>query len=77
MTMEDERNFDLLVAELEYENRLMRARNERLARTLEGIQSETGKLKATVAHIVALSQLAFRGDVPQAGVEEHDDKAGY
>ena len=27
---EDERNLDLMVAELESENRLMRARNERL-----------------------------------------------
>ena len=34
MTMEDEHNLDLLVAELEQENRLMRARNERLERNL-------------------------------------------
>ena len=32
-----EREFDLLIADLEQENRLMRARNERLQRIIDGI----------------------------------------
>lgn len=34
---DDEINLDLLVAELEHENRLLRARNERLHRIIDGI----------------------------------------
>ena len=65
MTMEDEHNLDLLVAELEQENRLMRARNERLERTLEEVLSERDKFKAALERIIAVSQLAFRDGRPQ------------
>lgn len=34
---DQERELDLMVAELEHENRLLRARNERLQRILDGI----------------------------------------
>lgn len=33
----DEQNLDMLVAELDRENRLLRARNERLEKTLAGV----------------------------------------
>ena len=69
MTMEDERNLDLMVAELEQENRLMRARNERLERTLEETQSERDKLRSAVERILAVSNVALWNGRPQ-GVGE-------
>lgn len=65
MTMEDERNFDLMVAELEHENKLMRARNERLERTLEETQSERDKLRSAVERIIAVSNVALWDGRPQ------------
>jgi predicted RNase H-like nuclease (RuvC/YqgF family) len=62
---EDERNLDLMVAELEQENRLMRARNERLERTLEEIQSERDKLRSAVERIIAVSNVALWNGRPQ------------
>jgi len=61
----NEINFDLLVAELEQENRLMRARNGRLERTLEEIQSERDKLRAAVERIIAVSNVALWDGKPQ------------
>jgi hypothetical protein len=46
--MEDERNFDLLIAELETENRLLRARNERLEREATTIEQFKHRLAATI-----------------------------
>jgi predicted RNase H-like nuclease (RuvC/YqgF family) len=62
---EDERNLDLTVAELEQENRLMRARNERLERTLEQTESERDKLRAAVERILAVSNVALWNGSPQ------------
>jgi hypothetical protein len=69
MTMEDERNLDLLVAELETENRLMRARNERLERELNAALDENARFKVALERIITVSQLAFRDGRPQ-GVGE-------
>lgn len=81
MTMEYERNLDLMVAELEQENRLMRARNERLERGLDAALDENARFKAALERIIAISQSAFRDGRPQGtgGVrpKEHDDKASY
>jgi cell division protein FtsB len=81
MTMEDERNLDLMVAELEQENRLMRARNERLERENDQLRDENARFKVTLERIIAVSQLAFRNGRPQGtgevGSQEHDDKASY
>lgn len=78
---EDERNLDLMVAELERENRLMRARNERLERTLEEIQSDRDKLRAAVERIIAVSNVALWDGKPkrtgEVGSQEHADKASY
>jgi hypothetical protein len=65
MTMEDERNLDLLVAELETENRLMRARNERPERELNAALDENARFKVALERIIAVSQLAFRDSRPQ------------
>ena len=69
MTMEDERNLDLMVAELEQENRLMRARNERLERENEKLIDENARFKVALERIIAVSQLAFRDGRPE-GVGE-------
>jgi len=62
---EDERNLDLMVAELEQENRLMRARNERLEQELERALDETARFKVALERIIAVSKLAFRDGVPE------------
>ena len=62
---DEEREMDLTIAELEQENRLMRARNERLERTLEEIQSERDKLRSAVERILAVSNVALWNGRPQ------------
>ena len=62
---EDERNLDLLVAELGHQNKLMRAQNERLERTLEETQSERDKLRSAVERILAVSNVALWNGKPQ------------
>ena len=51
---------DLMVAELETENRMMRARNERLEKELAAAIAERDEFKTAVERIVSISQLAFR-----------------
>lgn len=81
MTMEDERNLDLMVAELEHENRLMRARNERLERELTAATAQRDGFKEALERILAVSKLALWDGRPQGvgevGPKEHDDKASY
>lgn len=62
---EDERNLDLMVAELETENKMMRARNERLQQELDRALDETARFKVALERIVAVSKLAFRDGVPE------------
>lgn len=62
---EDERNLDLMVAELESENRMMRARNERLQRELDQALDDNARFKVTLERIIAVSKLAFRDGVPE------------
>ena len=75
---EDERNLDLTVAELEQENRLMRARNERLERTLEQTESERDKLRSAVERILAVSNVALWNGRPQGtgevGTPKHNQE---
>lgn len=50
----DEIKLDMLVAELDYENRLLRARNERLEKENESLVRQVADLKAMVdAHNLA------------------------
>jgi hypothetical protein len=62
---EDERNLDLMVGELEQENRLMRARNERLQQELDRALDDNARFKVTLERIIAVSKLAFRDGVPE------------
>lgn len=71
---EDERNLDLMVAELEQENRLMRARNERLQHELDRALDDNARFKVTLERIIAVSKLAFRDGVPE-GVGQVGTKA--
>jgi hypothetical protein len=57
---EVERELDLMVAELELENRMMRARNERLEEELAATTAERDAIKEALERIIAISQLAFR-----------------
>lgn len=62
---EQERELDLLVAELEQENRLMRARNERLETELSRALDENARFKVALERIIAVSMLAFRDGEPE------------
>ena len=57
---ETERELDLMVGELELENKLMRARNERLERELTIAIAERDEFKTAVERVISVSQLAFR-----------------
>ena len=77
---EDERNLDLMVAELEQENRLMRARNERLQQELDRALDDNARFKVTLERIIAVSKLAFRDGVPErvgeVGAQEQGARVG-
>ena len=77
---DDERNLDLMVAELESENRLMRARNERLQRELDQALDDNARFKVTLERIIAVSKLAFRDGVPErvgeVGAQAQDANIG-
>ena len=57
---ESERELDLMVAELERENRLMKAQNERLERELAIAVADRDEFKKAVERVISVSQLAFR-----------------
>jgi hypothetical protein len=75
---DDERNLDLMVAELESENRLMRARNERLQQELDRALDDNARFKVTLERIIAVSKLAFRDSVPErvgeVGTQAHRER---
>jgi hypothetical protein len=77
---DDERNLDLMVAELESENRLMRARNERLQRELDQALDDNARFKVSLERIIAVSKLAFRDGVPErvgeVGAQAQDANTG-
>lgn len=56
---DDERELDLMVAELERDNRLMKAKNERLERELDTVRTERDGLKEAVERILAVSRMAL------------------
>jgi predicted nucleic acid-binding Zn-ribbon protein len=49
---------DLMVAELETENRMIRARNERLEKELAAVTTERDAIKDAMERILAISKLA-------------------
>jgi hypothetical protein len=56
---------DLMVAELETENRMMRARNERLETELAAATAERDAIKDAMERILAISKLAVWNSKPQ------------
>ena len=62
---ETERELDLMVAELESENRLMRARNERLEKELAIATTERDRFKEALERILAVSRVAIWNGQPQ------------
>lgn len=66
---EEERELDLMVAELEVENKMMRARNERLEQELERANAERLQFKAALERIMSVSRVALWDGRPQ-GVKE-------
>ena len=72
---EDERNLDLMVAELEQENRFMRERNERLQQELNLAAAERDQLKLTLERILTVSRMAVWGGVPERVGEVGETKS--
>jgi hypothetical protein len=66
---ENERELDLMIAELETENRMMRARNERLEKELNAVQADRDGLQDALARILEVSRVALWDSVPE-GVSE-------
>ena len=62
---EQERELDLMVAELETENRLMRARNERLEKELDTATTERDRFKEALERILAVSRVALWDGEPR------------
>lgn len=59
MMNEQERELDLMVGELETENRMMRARNERLERELDTAVAERDRFKEALERILTVSRVAI------------------
>lgn len=72
---EDERNLDLMVAELETENRMMRARNERLQEELNATQADRDGLQDALARILEVSRVALWDSVPERVGEVGETKS--
>lgn len=66
---EQERELDLMIAELETENRTMRARNERLERELIVERNERQRMQDAVARILAISRMAVWNGQPKGTPE--------
>ena len=71
---DEERELDLLVAELESEVRRMRAQNETLERNLAAAINERDGLKEAMERILAVSRVAIWNGEPQ-GVGQVGAKA--
>mgnify|MGYP006294017085 CR=1 FL=1 len=67
---EQERQLDLLVAELEAENRKMRTQNERLERELTAVTAERDVFKEALERVLTISRVAIWNRAPDgvAGV---------
>lgn len=62
---EEDRELDLLVAELETENRMIRARNERLEKELNTAVAERDRFKEALERILSVSRVALWDSRPQ------------
>jgi len=71
---EAERELDLMVGELEVENKLTRERYERLERVLAITVAERDAFQTALERIVEISQLAFRDSALKAISEVAKEK---
>lgn len=62
---DEERELDLMVAELETENRMIRARNERLEKELNTAVAERDRFKEALERILTVSRVALWDSRPQ------------
>lgn len=62
---EQEREMDLMIAELETENRMMRVRNERLEKELAIERTERERMQDALARILAVSRVALWDGKPK------------
>lgn len=62
---EQERQLDLLVAELETENKMLRARNERIEKELAQSRADYCRFQEGVERVLAVSRLALWDGVPR------------
>lgn len=62
---DEERELDLMVAELETENRMMRARNERLEHELVTATTERDRFKEALERILSVSRVAVWDGQPK------------
>lgn len=62
---DNERELDLMVAELETENRLMRARNERLEKELAQARADLYRFQTEVERVLTVSKLALWDGPPR------------
>lgn len=69
------------ISELETENRMIRARNERLEGELKDARAEKERIQKVLERIISISSLALWGGRSEAtvdmGPKEHQDKASY
>jgi len=69
---EETRNLDLMVGELESENKLIRERNEQLQQELERVLDENAQFKITLERIMAITKLAYVRQETELTKEEHE-----
>ena len=62
---DNDRELDLLIAELETENRMLRARNDRLEKELAQSRADYQRFQEAVERILTVSRLALWDGVPR------------
>jgi len=70
-------NVEAMIEELETENKMLRARNERLEKENTALIGDRDKFKDTLERILAVSKLALWKNDKDPETAAHDDKASY
>jgi len=70
-------NVEAMIEELETENKMLRARNERLEKENTALIGDRDKFKDTLERILAVSKLALWKNDKDPETVAHDDKASY
>jgi cell division septum initiation protein DivIVA len=63
--MKDEIELDLMVAELEHENKQLKDENEQLRQALAGASAANSRLQDALERILAVSRMALWGSGPE------------